>query len=120
MKVQRSRLRHPELQVGEFIARRSLCSVNVLKAAVDFIGGGEDDGNLAPGESHRLEHIKCAESVNLEVRPWVFDGGRHRDLRREIENLIRFLDSTANSGEVTNVGVNEFEFTSRLGGLEPC
>jgi len=109
-------------EVGEVVAGGELLVAEVLKVAVNLVGGAVGDEGVGGEGAGGLEDVKGAEDVGLEVAAGLGERGGHGDLAAdvadEVEGGVAAVESRDGVG-IGEVELDEGELAGAGLGLKP-
>src|SRR3954451_4387251 len=90
--------------VARLVALPAAGQGEVLHAAVDLVGRGEEEGGGVLPRAHGVQHVEGAAHVDVEVVPGIDQAGGHRHLGREVEDGLDAGHRPPHGERIAHVG----------------
>src|SRR3569832_388335 len=96
-------------RIDGFVAPAVQFELELIEAAVHFIGRGEHAARRLRQAPQLFEHREGSADVDYAVEPRRIEAGRHRALRGEVEHLTHALERGAHDHAIAHVAEHEVE-----------
>src|SRR3569832_1775035 len=96
-------------RIDGFVAPADQFELELIEAAVHFIGRGEHEARRLRQAPQLFEHREGSADVVFAVEHRRIEAGRHRDLRGDVEHLTHALERGAHDHAIAHVAEHEVE-----------